>query len=89
MLTRLIAEGLVVLYYRLCRGINIHHDGSYDNGGSFATCFNGEVTFWQDTQSPTVGDVVVAYRGNTPVHIAMIWGRDRILPCERENCGQV
>nr|UVX85269.1 MAG: protein of unknown function DUF1287 [Bacteriophage sp.] len=71
--------GLVVLYYRLCRGINIHHDDSYDNGGSFATCFNGEVAFWQDTQSPEIGDVVVAYRGNTPVHIAMIWGRDRIL----------
>ena len=71
--------GLVVLYYRLCRGINIHHDDNYDNGGSFATCFNGEVTFWQDTQSPEVGDVVVAYRGDTPVHIAMIWGRDRIL----------
>lgn len=71
--------GLVVLYYRLCRGINIHHDDRYDNGGSFVTCFDSEVAFWKDAQSPSVGDVVVAYRGNVPVHIAMIWGRDRIL----------
>ena len=71
--------GLVVLYYRMCRGINIHHDDSYDNGGSFVTCFDSEVTFWKDTKSPATGDVVVAYRGNVPVHIAMIWGRDRIL----------
>lgn len=71
--------GLVVLYYRLCRSINIHHDDSYDNGGSFATCFSSEVSFWEDTEYPVTGDVVVAYRGSLPVHVAIMWGRDRIL----------
>ena len=71
--------GLIVLYYRLRHGINVHHDDSYDNGGSFATCFDGEINFWRDTDSPSIGDVVVAYRGNTPIHVALWWGRDKIL----------
>ncbi|HGB3194011.1 TPA: NlpC/P60 family protein [Salmonella enterica subsp. enterica serovar Waycross] len=71
--------GLIVMYYRLCHGVNVHHDDSYDNGGSFSTCFDGEVQFWRDTDSPSIGDVVVAYRGNTPIHVALWWGRDKIL----------
>ena len=71
--------GLIVLYYRLCHGINVHHDDSYDNGGSFATCFDGEINFWRDTDSLSIGDVVVAYRGRTPIHVALWWGRDKIL----------
>lgn len=71
--------GLIVLYYRLRHGINVHHDDSYDNGGSFSTCFDGEVQFWRDTDSPSIGDVVVAYRGSTPIHVALWWGRDKIL----------
>lgn len=71
--------GLIVLYYRLCSSINVHHDDNYDNGGSFSTCFDGEVKFWRDTDSPKRGDVVVAYRGNTPIHVALWWGRDKIL----------
>lgn len=71
--------GLIVLYYRLCHSINVHHDDSYDNGGSFSTCFDGEINFWRDTDSPSIGDVVVAYRGNTPIHVALWWGRDKIL----------
>lgn len=71
--------GLIVLYYRLCHDINIHHDENYDNGGSFSTCFDGEVKFWHDTGNPKQGDVVVAYRGNIPIHVALWWGRDKIL----------
>lgn len=71
--------GLVVLFYRLCMNVNVHHDDSYSNGGDFVTCFNGEVSFWKDTDHPQTGDVVVAYRGSHPVHVALWWGRDKIL----------
>lgn len=71
--------GLVVLFYRMCRGINVHHNDDYDNGSQFATCFDGEVVFWQETENPEQGDIVVAFRGNTPAHIALVWGRDKIL----------
>lgn len=71
--------GLIVLFYRMCRGVNIHHDDSYDNGGSFSTCFDGEIDFWIDTKTPEPGDVVIAYRGAFPVHVALLWGRDKIL----------
>lgn len=71
--------GLVVLFYRLCHGINVHHDDSYSTGGDFVTCFDSEVEFWRETKTPKVGDVVVAYRGSHPVHVALWWGRDKIL----------
>lgn len=71
--------GLVVLCYRLCRGINVHHNDDYDNGSQFSTCFDGEVVFWEETGKPEQGDIVVAFRGNTPAHIAIVWGRDKIL----------
>lgn len=71
--------GLVVLFYRLCMGFNVHHNNDYDNGSGFATCFDGEVIFWHETNEPKPGDIVVAFRGKTPVHIALLWGRDKIL----------
>lgn len=71
--------GLVVLFYRMCIGVNVHHNDDYDKGSQFATCFDGEVLFWQETDYPKQGDIVVAFRGNTPVHIALVWGRDKIL----------
>lgn len=71
--------GLVVLCYRMCLGINVHHNDDYDNGSQFATCFDGEVVFWQETDNPEQGDIVVAFRGNVPAHIALVWGRDKIL----------
>lgn len=71
--------GLVVLFYRLCLGVNVHHNDDYDNGSAFATCFDGEVVFWRETDKPEQGDIVVAFRGKTPAHIALVWGRDKIL----------
>lgn len=71
--------GLVVLFYRLCLGVNVHHNDDYDKGSQFSTCFNGEVVFWRDTNKPVKGDIVVAFHGNAPVHIALVWGRDKIL----------
>ena len=68
--------GLVVLFYRLCMNVNVHHDDSYSSGGDFVTCFNGEVSFWKDTDRPKIGDVVVAYRGSHPVHVALWWARE-------------
>lgn len=71
--------GLIVLYYRLCRAINVHHDDNYDNGGHFSTCFENEIIFWEEIDCPEHGDMVTAFRGRMPVHVGLVWGRDRIL----------
>ena len=57
----------------------MHHDDSYSNGGLFRTCFEREIEFWVDTESPSPGDVIVSYRGNTPVHVGLWWSHDKIL----------
>ena len=52
-----------------------------DNQGfnKFIRATTREISFWKDTDHPKIGDVVVAYRGSHPVHVALWWGRDKIL----------
>lgn len=76
--------GLVVLYYRVCRGVNVHHNSDYSTGKDFVTCFDGVITFWRETDTPEQGDMIAAYRGSHPAHVALWWGRDKILHA-REN----
>lgn len=64
--------GLVALYYRLVRGINIHHTNDYGNGCDFATCYHNEVDFWHRHEHPVPGGIFVAYRGAVPVHVGLI-----------------
>ncbi|HAK3593325.1 TPA: hypothetical protein H1895_003764 [Salmonella enterica] len=64
--------GLITLYYRLVRGINIHHTDDYGNGRDFATCYHGEVDFWQRHEHPVPSGIFVAYRGAVPVHVGLI-----------------
>lgn len=71
--------GLVVLYHRMVIGVNIHHSEEYSNNGDFVTCHEDEVEFWQHTENPERGDIVVAYRGSIPVHVALWWSHDKIL----------
>ncbi|ELW2864863.1 C40 family peptidase [Salmonella enterica] len=63
---------LVVLYYRLVHGINIHHTDDYGNGSDFATCYHSEVDFWQRHEHPVPGGIFVAYRGAVPVHVGLV-----------------
>lgn len=71
--------GLIVLYHRLVNGINIHHSDDYSNSGDFVTCYDSEIKFWHETEEPQRGDVVAAYRGSIPVHVAVWWDHDKIL----------
>lgn len=71
--------GLVVLYYRLVAGINIHHSDNYDSGKDFVTCFAEEVVFWENHDDPVIGGIFVSYRGSHPAHVGIVLGRDKIL----------
>lgn len=71
--------GLVVTYYRMVHGVNIHHSDEYSSGGDFSTCFNEEVIYWQKHDSPVVGGIFVAYAGNIPRHVGVVLERDKIL----------
>lgn len=71
--------GLVVLYYRMVHGINIHHSNEYSSGGSFITCFSDEVLFWEHNASPVIGGIFVSYYGSMPRHVGIVAGRDKIL----------
>lgn len=64
--------GLVVLYYRHVRGIEIHHSAGYEADKAFLTCYRDEVNFWKDINSPGDGDVFIGYEGAQPAHIGLI-----------------
>ncbi len=71
--------GLVVLYYRLVHGVNIHHSDEYCSGGNFRTCFESEVVYWKKHQEPVLGGIFVSYHGNNPSHVGIVLERDKIL----------
>lgn len=71
--------GLIVMYYRMVHRINIQHSSSYSHGGEFSECHTEEVEFWACTNTPVRGDIVVAYVGSRPAHVALWWARDTIL----------
>lgn len=65
--------GLIALYYRLVHGVNIHHTDDYGNVSDFATCYHSEVDFWRRHEHPVPGGIFVAYRGQVPVHVGLIF----------------
>ncbi|QHJ83398.1 MAG: hypothetical protein [Bacteriophage sp.] len=63
---------VVVLYYRHVLGIEIHQTKDYESGSDFLTCYDGDVVFWQRTESFTEGGIFVAWVGSNPVHVGLI-----------------
>lgn len=79
--------GLVVLYYRHVLGIEIHHTQDYESGHDFLTCFDEEVSFWDDTDTFRDGGIFIAYYGAQPVHVGLTV--DGMALHSRGECGHV
>ncbi|MGL4725613.1 MAG: NlpC/P60 family protein [Scandinavium sp.] len=64
--------GLVVMYYRLVLGLEIHHSPDYEAGHDFHTCFSDEVLFWEKTDIFHEDGIFVAWYGGQPAHVGLI-----------------
>ena len=64
--------GLVVLYYRYVRGIELHQVAGYEAGRDFLTCYLDEVVFWQCSDVPLDDGIFVGYVGNRAEHVGLI-----------------
>lgn len=71
--------GLIVLFYELCRNININNFFEYEEGKPFDECYKKGITYWTETDEPQKGDMIVSFVGLNPVHVGLWWGYDKIL----------
>lgn len=78
--------GLVVLYFRHVRGVELHQVHGYESGKDFITCYEGERVFWKPAVR-SAGCIAVFYRGEHPDHIGIVIDGNRCLHSRGEGDG--
>lgn len=78
--------GLIVLFFRHVKGIEIHQTADYESGADFITCYEGDRVFWQPG-ARVDGHIAVFYRGEHPDHIGVVIDGSRCLHSRGEGEG--
>lgn len=77
--------GLVVLYYRHVKRIELHHLPDYESGSDFVTCHDAEADHWKTIPAAQVGDIAVFYQSGVPKHIGIIVSPGKCLHSRGES----
>lgn len=77
--------GLVVLYYRHVKGIELHHVEGYESGADFVTCHDDVTTHWQSVEHPVNDSMVTFYHGEKPVHVGILISPGKVLHSRGDN----
>lgn len=80
--------GLVVLYYRHVKGIELHDLPGYESGDDFITCHENLSEIWSQSSVEVNDCLVTFYHGDNPVHVGLIISPGKVLH-SRGECGTV
>jgi len=77
--------GLIVLYYRHVKGIELHHVDGYESGADFVTCHDDVSTHWQETEQPVTDCMITFYHAGKPVHVGILIAPGKVLHSRGES----
>jgi len=79
--------GLIVLYYRHVKGIELHHAEGYESGEDFITCHQGILWQWVIDGCQSPGSMVTFYSSGKPSHVGVITEGGKVLHSRGEFSG--